>query len=298
MKTFLLSLLLSASLSSFGYMHVVKTVKVNLINPTAITYSLLDQAFYISNMNGENNRKNNSGFISRLHFANKKAINEVIIKGGDEGITLNAPKGIIFDQGFLYVADIDTVRIFKRGLLGWESHRNIKLYHASFLNRLIIDKQKNLWVSDTGSNNIIKLAPPYGTSQPEIYFDQEVNTPVGVAIDPKDADVMWVTSFSTSFVYKMSISENSLIKKYQTRAITLGGITFNDKNQIIATHHDEGKVVSFAITDKVVTRTPINKGKLKSPNGIYFESDSKLILVTDRITGELLIFSEEVEISK
>ncbi len=298
MKQFLLFAVLCTSLSSFAYMRVVETVKVNLINPAAIAYSSLDQAFYISNINGVNNRKNNSGFISRLHFNEKKAINEVIISGGDEGITLDAPKGIVFDQGYLYVADIDTVRIFKRGLVGWESFKNIKIYQANFLNRLIIDKQKNLWVSDTGSNNIIKIAPPYGSSHPDIYFDQVVNTPVGLAFDPKDSDVIWVTSFSTSFIYKMSISRNEIIKKYQTRAITLGGITFNDDNQILATHHDKGKVVSFSITDKVVTRTPINKVKLKSPNGVFYESGSKLILVTDRISGELLMFQESIEIPK
>ena len=243
-------------------------------------------------MNGESNRKNNRGFISRLKLTKKGNTNEVIIKGGEQGIVLHAPKGILFHDEKLYVADIDTIRIYKRGVSGWVSVKNIPIRGASYLNKITIDTKGNLWVSDTGINAILRITPPYGSTFPRRYFFKKIPTPTGICIDSQNPDILWVTSYTSTSIYKASLSKNKILKKYQTRALSLGSLYPITGNKIISTNQETGQALTFTISDQVVTRKPINKKGIQAPGGVIYDPINKIYLVTDTVKGEILIFQK------
>ena len=291
LKLISLSLILFSTITS-AYIPLIKTVKTNLINPADITVDTEKQLFYISNMNGETNRKNNRGFISCLKLTDNNISNDVIIKGGEQGVVLEAPKGILFSNNKLYVADIDTIRIFKRGNSGWTSEKNIPSRGAKYVNKITIDLKGNLWVSDTGINTVFRVAPPYDKSFPRRYFFNKIPTPTGICIDKKDPDILWVTSFTSTYIYKTSLSRNKVIKKYQTRALSLGSLCSMKGNKIISTNQETGQAITFTISDKVVTRKPINKKLIQAPGGIIFDPIRQLYLISDTVNGEIHIFQK------
>jgi len=250
------------------------------------------QLFFISNTNGEGNRKNNRGFISRLKIMGKTISNQVIIKGGEQGVILHAPKGILYKDQKLYIADIDAIRIFRRGTSGWTSEKNIPIRGAKYLNKITMDNNNNLWVSDTGINTIFRISPPYDQSFPRRYFFNKIPTPTGICIDKDQPDTLWVTSYTSTYIYKASLSKNKVIKKFQTRALSLGSLSPISGNKIISTNQETGQALIFTISKKIVIRKPVNEKTVQAPGGVLWDPENSFFLVTDSLKGEILIYQK------
>ncbi len=67
--------------------------------------------YYVSNVTGSSKAKDNNAFIAKID-ASGKLIDRHFIRSGKNGVTLNAPKGLVISGNDLYVTDIDTVRRF------------------------------------------------------------------------------------------------------------------------------------------------------------------------------------------
>lgn len=118
-----------------------------LSTPESVLYDDGADAYLVSNINGKPGDVDGNGFISRLAPDGK--ITELKwIESGKNKATLNAPKGMALVGESLYVADIDTVRIFDRktGAPGGE----VKIPGASFLNDVAGAGDGRVLVSDTG----------------------------------------------------------------------------------------------------------------------------------------------------
>jgi DNA-binding beta-propeller fold protein YncE len=74
----------------------------NLKNPESVAYASKQNILFVSNINGEPDKKDQNGFISKVSPSNGSIIELNWITG------LNAPKGIAFsnDNNKLYVSDI------------------------------------------------------------------------------------------------------------------------------------------------------------------------------------------------
>jgi hypothetical protein len=115
---------------------------------------LVDGELYlVSNINGAPLAKDNNGYIARLKPDGTVA-DAKWIEGGKKGVTLNAPKGMGIFKGVLYVADIDTVRLFdaKTG----KPKGEVAISGASFLNDIAIDPKGKVYVSDSGLDAAFK----------------------------------------------------------------------------------------------------------------------------------------------
>ena len=84
---------------------------VGFQTPESVLHDTDADVYLVSNINGTPVEMDGNGFISRL-----SPTGEVLelkwIDGAAEGVTLNAPKGMAIQNGTLYVADIDCVRMF------------------------------------------------------------------------------------------------------------------------------------------------------------------------------------------
>lgn len=117
--------------------------------PESVVYARQQDVIYVSSINGEGTAKDGNGFISRVS-PDGKMIKREWLKG------LNAPKGLAFLNGFLYVADIDELLVVDTGN-GRITARH-KAAGAKFLNDVAVDAAGRVYVSDTMTNTIWRLS--------------------------------------------------------------------------------------------------------------------------------------------
>lgn len=117
--------------------------------PESVRYDADQDVYFVSNIKGNPSQKDNNGFISRVSAENPGAPT-MLVEGGRNGATLNAPKGMAIVGDTLWVADIDAVRGFNRRT--GASVRNIELraQGASFLNDVAAAPDGSVWITDTG----------------------------------------------------------------------------------------------------------------------------------------------------
>lgn len=81
--------------------------------PESMVHDATADVYLVSNVNGHPQLLTNDGFISRVRPDG--TIEELEwIKGGENGVTLHAPTGLVLVGDVLYVADADAVRLFDR----------------------------------------------------------------------------------------------------------------------------------------------------------------------------------------
>ena len=81
--------------------------------PESVRYDADLDVYFISNINGNPSQKDNNGFIARVKADSVGAVT-MLAEGGKNGLYLHAPKGMAIQGDTLFVADIDTVRMFHR----------------------------------------------------------------------------------------------------------------------------------------------------------------------------------------
>jgi len=124
------------------------------------------------------------------------------IQGNDKmGVTLNDPRGSDINHGMLYLADIDTVRMFdiKTG----EPKGEVKVDGAVFLNDLEVTDDGTVYVTDSGSNDnpdasaIYKITPDGQVS--DFARGGQLQRPNGIAFDP-DGNIVVVLLANTEIL--------------------------------------------------------------------------------------------------
>jgi len=120
---------------------------VGLQTPESVQYEPTSDVYLVSNINGGPLDKDDNGFISKLS-PEGKVLELKWIDGAAKDVELNAPKGIGFSAGKLFVADIDVIRTFD--LATGKSLAQIKVPGASFLNDVTVAPDGTVYVSDTG----------------------------------------------------------------------------------------------------------------------------------------------------
>jgi len=105
---------------------------------------------YVSNVAGQPTDKDGNGFISKVSLSDGKIIAFEWAKG------LDAPKGMALAGGKLYVSDIDKlVEIDTASATILAKH---DAPGATFLNDVAVDTQGNVYVSDSNTSTIWRLA--------------------------------------------------------------------------------------------------------------------------------------------
>jgi hypothetical protein len=122
------------------------TLAEGFATPESVLYDAAADAYLVSNINGTPFDKDNNGYISVIGPDGKVGAPK-FIAGGEKGVTLNAPKGMGIAKGVLYVADIDTVRMFDRKT--GSPKGEVVVEGATFLNDIAVDGAR-VFVSDSG----------------------------------------------------------------------------------------------------------------------------------------------------
>lgn len=173
--------------------------------PESVLYDEQEDVYLVSNINGTPFAKDDNGFITRLSPDGTIAAKQWI-DGAKEDVTLNAPKGLAFLGDTLYVADIDTVRMFDRKTGAPKGEVVIK--KATFLNDVAAGDGV-VYVSDSGLGDGFK---PTGTDAVHEIKDGkakeiikqskklDLGRPNGLAVI--DGNV-WVVTFGSGELYRI-----------------------------------------------------------------------------------------------
>jgi sugar lactone lactonase YvrE len=117
--------------------------------PESALYDAKRGLIFVSNVNGQPNEKDGKGSLSLLSPSGKM-LNAEWQNG------LNAPKGLAMVGDLLYVADIDTLRVFN--IMNGKQVASHVAPVAKFLNDVAVDKDGNIYVSDFLDDAIYRLA--------------------------------------------------------------------------------------------------------------------------------------------
>ena len=133
---------------------------VGFETPESMLHDAVADVYLVGNINGSPLDKDDNGFISRLSPAG--AVEALKwIDGAGPDVTLHAPKGLAIRGDTLFVADIDTVRLFHRvsgATLGaWG------IPGATFLNDVAVGPDGTLYVTDSGFRMGAQGFEPSGT---------------------------------------------------------------------------------------------------------------------------------------
>ncbi|MEZ4361864.1 MAG: hypothetical protein R3B48_16865 [Kofleriaceae bacterium] len=120
---------------------------VGFATPESVLYDDVEDVYLISNINGGPSAKDKNGFISKVS-PDGTVVALKWIDGSAKATPLSAPKGMALANGLLYVADIDTVRLFDRKT--GKAKGSIALKGATFANDVAAGPDGTVYVSDSG----------------------------------------------------------------------------------------------------------------------------------------------------
>jgi hypothetical protein len=174
--------------------------------PESVLYDAANDRYLVSNINGSPVDADNNGFISVL--SPDGAVTTLKwIEGGAKKVKLNAPKGLAIVGNVLYVADIDTVRMFD--LKSGAAKGEVKLPGATFTNDVAAGADGKVYASDSGLTLKDGNFAPTGTDAVWVIEkgkakafakSAELGRPNGLLVDGTS---VWVVTFGSGELYRL-----------------------------------------------------------------------------------------------
>ncbi|BBP42272.1 hypothetical protein [Thiosulfativibrio zosterae] len=152
--------------NAFAQAEPIYVSDVGFATPESVEYNAADDVYLVANINGNPFDKDDNGFISKVS-PDGTVLDLKWIDGANAQVNLNAPKGMQILGNRLYIADIDTVRVFE--LPSGKQLKDINIKGSTFLNGVSKADDNSVYVTDSG------LAPGFTGSGADAIYKVSVN---------------------------------------------------------------------------------------------------------------------------
>jgi hypothetical protein len=258
-------------------------VITGLQNPQNFIADAASAFYYISNANGDPDLKDNNGFITKIDHEGK-VVNARFIQGGSGTTVLHAPKGMAIVGNLLYVADLDTIRVFdlatgqlKNGV-SVASHHDATSAPAPGLSDLAYAATGLLYATDTAGNAIYRIDLAHDHAVRVLIRDAVLAGPRGIAIHPKTGHLI-VGSWHKGKIFDVTpegaVTELVSNGFFSSRFHNLDGLDFDSWGNLYIADFTAGKIWRMQPNQTFTVITEF----LSAPAGIGIDRNKNLILV-------------------
>ncbi len=174
---------------------------VGFETPESVLHDSQADLYLISNINGGPAAADGDGFVSRVK-PDGTGLELRWIDGASEAVVLNAPKGLAIVGEELFVADIDTVRVFDRS--SGTPLRSLAIEGAKFLNDVVPDAKGGLFVSDSMTQSVHRISAEGVVTT--VLSDEALASPNGLAMLGED---LLVASFRSTTLFRISATREA-----------------------------------------------------------------------------------------
>jgi sugar lactone lactonase YvrE len=252
------------------------TVKdVGLATPESVLYDEANDVYLVSNINGGPSAKDGNGFISKI-APDGTVVALKWIDGSAKATPLHAPKGMAIANGLLYVADIDSVRVFDRKT--GKAKGTIALKGATFANDVAAGPDGRVYVSDSGVTIDDKGVTPTKTDAVWVIKkmkasvlakSEELGKPNGLFATDK---AVWVFTFGTGEIY--TLDDKGVRGSIQKVAGALDGLRVVGDDIWVSSWETSGLMQGAATGG-----FSLAQGGLPAPADFGYDTKRKLVLV-------------------
>lgn len=268
-----------------AYTHLGETA--NLETPESVRYDADQDVFFVSNIKGAPSTKDNNGYIAKVNAATTDSMS-VLVRGGEKGVTLNAPKGMAIVGDTLWVADIDVLRGFNRKTGESVATISFARWNPRFLNDVAAGPDGELYITDTSIQMTGSGAPRYfgqdhlfavKDRQPRILLEGQTKLaqPNGVAWDASGGKLL-LAPFGGQSITSITLTNTQPIP-------IAGGLGGYDGIEVLA----DGRILVTSWQDSTVN--VVSDGALKkvitgvdSPADIGVDT-KRMVLALPRLSG-------------
>lgn len=251
-----------------------------LESPNSFVGDPTGKEYFISNINGEPEARDNNGFVTKLN-AEGKVINLKFIQGGAADILLHAPKGMALVGPILYIADLDQLKGFDKTsgkLITTVSFPTSSSNTRVSLTDVAASPSGLLYASDQAANSIYRIDPTANHRVDLLIHDERLAGPSGIAIHPKTNHliaVSWEKGKILEITPDGQLTEVEANGFFTSRFQNLSGVDFDQWGNMYVSDFTKGKIWRMT-RDR---RFQVIAEYLPAPADIGIDRANNLILV-------------------
>lgn len=252
---------------------------IGLQSPNSFVGDPLGKEYFISNVNGEPDARDNNGFITKLDTEGKIASLK-FIQGGVADVLLHAPKGLALAGHILYVADLDQLKGFDKttGKLVVSVGFTAASSKPVSLTDVSVGPDGILYASDQAANAIYRIDSTANHRVTRLIHDERLAGPAGIAVHPKTNHVIavsWEKGTILDIAPDGQLTELVSNGFFTGRFQNLSGIDFDRWGNMYVSDFTKGKIWRMTRDH----RFQVIAEYLPSPADISIDRAGNLILV-------------------
>lgn len=238
-------------------------------------------SYFISNINGDTDARDNNGFITKLSDDGRITAFK-FIEGGRGDVTLHAPKGMAVVDQVLYVTDLDTLHAFDKTtgkpLSTVVLPRPANANQPQSLVDVAADGKGHLYLVDQPGNAVYRLDLTPALTLSLYVSGNHLAGPSGVAVHPKTGHVI-VVSYDSGKIFDIT-PEGTLTELvsngfFTARFQNLSGVDFDRWGSMYVADATKGKIWRMGPNKKF----QVIAEYLPSPTDLGIDRANHLILV-------------------
>lgn len=238
--------------------------------------------YYVSNLNratpksegGTPKADDENGYITTLD-KDLNIVKRTFIESGQDGVTLNDPRGLAIVGDTLWVADKKDLRGFDKTTGKSTATIGLKAHGAIQLCSIAVGPNGDLFVSDTGANIIFRVATGGSNEEPVLAEGEALCEPKGLYWDDGDG-LLYVACWKDSVILTVDAEgEISTFVSAPDDFMHLDGIDRAANGDFYVSDYYKGVV--YRVTPELHIEAVVDK--LKTPADISLDRGNNRLLI-------------------